>query len=396
MSRIAIVSNIDIFHERSRVELVERLSALGHDVMVIAPVDPVHAAKAAWPCRWWNWPLVQHGVHPIGELAATRFLVRLFREERPDIVLNFRLKAALYGTAAARLAGVASVNTIFTGLGHYFVDEKRVNSPFGKLIRMALQPLLGLNETVFFQNPDDLAVFERLGLIRPDQGFLVPGSGVNVTEFSPLPKANGDDRFVLIARMLRDKGIIEFCEAARQLRASHPAARFVLVGGAGSEPTALQPAGLAPWTRDGTVEYRGQIADVRPEIAAATAVVLPSYYAEGVPRSLLEALAMGRPLITTDMPGCRMTVEEGVNGFLVKPRDVASLAGAMEKLIGQPEAALRMGSQSRRMAVEKFDVHIVVERLTGRLLAGGHGPHSADCSATGKSSGTSTAVDAVR
>ena len=370
MSRITIVSNIDIFRERSRRELVEHLVGLGHEVLLIAPVNSDEAKAAGWPCRWLNWPLVQHGTNPLSEIPSLWFLYRSLVRERPDVVLNYRAKSIIYGTLAARAAGLRDVNAIFTGLGHYFVDDARTRTPIGRLVSFALKFILRLNRTVFFQNTDDMALFLGRDLVLEDQAFVLPGSGINIEEFSPRPKPDSVDRFVLVSRLLRDKGIFEFCEAARAVKRTHPAAHFVLAGSAGSEPTAIRSGELDAWIRDGSIDYLGEVGDVRPLMASATAVVLPSYYSEGVPRSLLEALAMGRPAITTDMPGCRMTVVDGVNGYLVAPRDSSSLAAAMEKLIDDSVLVERMGTQSREMAISQFEVHHVARLLTGRLFRG--------------------------
>jgi glycosyltransferase involved in cell wall biosynthesis len=333
----------------------------------VAPINPAFARQANWQCRWLNWPLVQHGVNPFQEVRSIWHLYRTFKVERPAVAINFRAKAVIYGTLAASAARVDCIVAIFTGLGHYFSGQRRIPSVIGLCLRGALHVAVSRNKIVFFQNSDDKALFERYRLCREDQAHVLPGSGVNVEEFSPRPKCVPEDRFLLVSRLLRDKGIFDFCATARIVRSIHPTARFIVVGAASSEPTAVSATDLEPWIRDGSIEYRGEIADVRPEIANATAVILPSYYPEGVPRSLLEALAMGRPIITTDMPGCRTTVIEGANGFLVPPRNVEALAEAVLKLVDNNETVNRMGEVSRQLAESRFDVRAIVEQFVSAL-----------------------------
>ena len=209
---------------------------------------------------------------------------------------------------------------------------------------------------VFFQNADDVTEVTKAGLISRDKVVLLSGSGVDLDRLTPQPAVETPPTFLLMARLLKEKGIVEFVQAARVLRRDHPQARFLLLGGVDTNPGGLAEADVVAWRSEGVIEWLGHVADVRPWIAAASVFVLPSYR-EGKPRSTQEAMAMARPVVTTDAPGCRDTVEEGVNGFMVPVRDPEALAEAMRRFIEQPELIGRMGAESRRLAEERFNVH---------------------------------------
>jgi glycosyltransferase involved in cell wall biosynthesis len=216
---------------------------------------------------------------------------------------------------------------------------------------------------VFFQNPDDQGLFLRRGLIQADKAFRVNGTGVDLQRLKPVPAVTVPMTFLMMARLLREKGVYEFVSAARAVRRRHPAARFILLGDVDSNPGSLQREEVEAWVRDGTIEWPGHVDDVRPWIAASSVYVLPSYR-EGVPRSTQEAMAMGRAIITTDAVGCRETVRDGYNGFLVPVRDSESLAAAMLRFIDSPDLVTQMGAASREIAEERFDI----DRISTALL----------------------------
>jgi glycosyltransferase involved in cell wall biosynthesis len=253
------------------------------------------------------------------------------------------------------------------GLGYAFGGVSWQKRPVGLIVRNLYRMALKFSAGVFFLNPDDRDLFLKLGLIpREVKTTLLNGIGVDLDWYSPcvLP-----DRpvFLLIARLLVDKGLREYYQAAKQLKSRYPQARFLLAGDLDENPMCIRAKELETWRLDGAIEYLGHLDDVRPAFAAARVYVLPSYR-EGTPRTVLEAMAMGRPIVTTDAPGCRETVVEGRNGFLVPVRDVEALAVAMERFILEPELAERMGKESLAIAREKYDVHkinAVIMRVMG-------------------------------
>jgi glycosyltransferase involved in cell wall biosynthesis len=223
------------------------------------------------------------------------------------------------------------------------------------LYRLALT----FTNKVFFQNPDDIRVFEELRIVKPDKVVQINGSGVNIEDFSPAPLPVGQVVFLLIARLLREKGINEYVEAAGIVKAKYPDARFMLVGWTFDDnPSAISPKQVESWRKEGLVEIYSETEDVRPFIAESSVYVLPSYR-EGTPRTVLEAMAMGRAIITTNAPGCRETVKEGINGFLVPVKDSQTLAKVMERFIIETQLVTRMGEESRKITEEKYDVQKV-------------------------------------
>lgn len=306
-------------------------------------------------------PLRRTGMNPLADLLTLAHLLRLMNCIRPHHVLCYTIKPVIYGSLAASLARVPRRFALITGLGYAFQGQEDRGARRG-LLRSLVQRLYGValrsTHKVFFQNPDDEALFRSLGILRPaTPSCVVNGSGVDVAQFvvSPLPSA---PRFLLIARLLGDKGVREYVEAARQVRARHPEAQFGLVGWIDENPDAIRQHELDAWVAEGVVDYLGRLDDVRPAIAGCSVYVLPSYR-EGTPRTVLEAMAMGRAIITTDAPGCRETVVDGDNGYLVAVKAVDELAAAMLRFIEQPELAARMGARSREIAEEKYDAHTV-------------------------------------
>jgi glycosyltransferase involved in cell wall biosynthesis len=256
------------------------------------------------------------------------------------------------------LTGIPKHFSMITGLGHVFTGRNWKARTLVPLVRSMYRLALRSNDRLFFQNPDDRALFERLKLIRrPDQAVLINGSGIDLEAFRParLPPTVS---FLLLARLYAEKGIHEYVEAARTLKARYPGTVFRVAGRIDNHPTAISERELQSWVKEGVIEHLGWLDDVRPAIAASSVYVLPSYR-EGTPFSVLEAMAMGRPIVTTDVPGCRETVQDGMNGYLVPARNVPALVAALERLIVQPGLIAAMGQESRRIAVEKYDVHKV-------------------------------------
>ena len=345
-----------------RGPLLQDLIQLGHRVVACAPAAPapIVASLAAMGVAYRDVPIKRTGLRPDQDLYALCALTALFRKLRPDVVLSYTIKPVTYGLLAARLAGVPRRFAMITGLGYTFIgaglQAKLASAAARQLYRLSLHGA----ERIFFQNPDDLALFQRLRLLRrSEQAVMINGSGVDIDAFGPTALPEGDVSFLLIARLLKDKGIREYVEAARQVRARYPRTRFHLVGRLDEgNPAAISAQELGAWETEGVVKYLGRLDDVRPALAATSVYVLPSYR-EGTPRTVLEAMAMGRPIVTTDAPGCRETVRQGVNGYLVPVRDADALARAMAQFVEEPDLIPAMGRESRRLAEEKYDVHKV-------------------------------------
>jgi len=311
-------------------------------------------------------PMQRTGTSPVRDLGTLWALLQLIRQIKPDTVLAYTIKPVIYGMLAASLAKVPNRFALITGLGYAFqnVEAGAQRSIFQRLVHGLYAQALKHAHKVFFQNPDDLALFQKMHLLNPTvPTVVVNGSGVNVAEFEvmPLPEGlNGQPKpsFLLIARLLADKGVREYAEAARQIKQHYPEVEFHLVGWIDDNPTAILQTELDRWMADGRLKFWGKLSDVKPAIAASSIYVLPSYR-EGTPRTVLEAMAMGRAIITTDAPGCRETVVNGENGFLVPVKSVEALVQAMENFIQQPDLIQDMGQQSRAVAVNKYDVHRV-------------------------------------
>jgi len=354
-----------------RGALLRALAQRGHRVIGCAPTaatdryfGPEYMARlvealAAMGVEYRHVPIDRTGLRPGRDLRTLRALVALFREIRPDIILGYTIKPVIYSSLAAQLAHVPKHFSMITGLGHIFTERNLKAQALAQVVQVLYRLALRSNDRLFFQNPDDRALFERLDLVRGgDQAVLINGSGVDLEAFRPEPLPTAVS-FLLLGRLIAEKGIREYVEAARLIRGRHSGVVFRLAGRIDNHPTAIPEQELQGWVKDGVIEYLGRLDDVRPAIAASSVYVLPSYYREGTPRSILEAMAMARPIVTIDAPGCRETVRHGVNGYLVPARNVPSLAAALESFIADPALIATMGRESRRIAVEKYDVHMV-------------------------------------
>lgn len=341
-----------------RKPLAEALLADGHRVTVLAPPDDTSARLAALGCAVLPLAMNVKGLNPLEDLRLERRFAQMFRSHAPDIVLSYTIKNNVFGARPALAAGVPFVPNV-TGLGTAFLSGRLLEQVSVRLYRRAFGSL----PQVFFQNADDRDLFVHHRIVREQQTRVLPGSGIDLAHFAPAPMtAAADPPIVLmIARLLRDKGVIEFVEAARIVKARRPAARFQLLGALGSENrSAIDAAMVDGWVSEGVIEYLGNVDDVRPLIAAAACVVLPSYR-EGAPRTLIEAAAMARPVIATDVPGCRSVVDHEVSGFLCDARNAASLAAAIERFLAlSPPVRAAMGAAGRAKMARAFDqAHVI-------------------------------------
>lgn len=345
-----------------RGPLIAALQARGLQVHVAAPDLPVEDVTRlqlkALGLTVHNTRMRRTGVNPLWDLGTLFSLWLLMRRLRPHYVMGYTIKPVIYATLAAWLAGVPRRFALVTGLGYAFQGEGQ-RGGLRALVQRLYAIALSRVDKVFFQNPDDEALFRQRGILAVGTpSCVVNGSGVDVGSFTVAPLPLGPPRFLLMARLLGDKGVREYAQAARRIRAVHPGVRCALVGWIDLNPNAITRAELETWVNEGGVEFMGRLSDVRPAIADSSVYVLPSYR-EGTPRTVLEAMAMGRAIITTDAPGCRETVVDGDNGFLVPVKSVDALEQAMLKFINDPALAARMGQRGRQVAEEKYDVHKV-------------------------------------
>ncbi|MDH7597613.1 MAG: glycosyltransferase family 4 protein [Methanothrix sp.] len=367
--RICLIGNQAFSLVNFRGPLIADMVAAGHRVMALAPDydESTRSAVRALGAEPVSFSLSRTGMNPLSDLLDMLRLAFLLRRLKPDLTLGYAIKPVIYGTIAAWLAGVPRRFAMIEGLGYVFTPPEGREPLKRRVLRHVVEQLyraaLSRAARVIFLNRDDVQEFLSRGLVSSDKAFLLGGIGVDLDEWKPAPPVKHPVTFLLAARLLREKGIVEYAEAARLVRSRYPDTRFILLGGLDTNPGGLRRDEIEAWVSEGILEWPGHVPDVRPWLAQASVFVLPSYYREGVPRSTQEAMAMARPVITTDAPGCRETVFEGKNGFLVPPRDVGALAEAMERFVLEPELIGRMGEASRRIAEERFDVRIINKRM---------------------------------
>jgi glycosyltransferase involved in cell wall biosynthesis len=349
-----------------RSRLIESLIDQGWRVVVLSPPDRHVDRLAALGAEHVALTIDNAGTNPLRELGTLWRIRETMSRIRPSVVLTFTPKINIYLSLVARTLGVPVIANI-SGLGRAFVSGGWLERVSRALYGVALR----WPSTVFFQNEEDRAIFIEAGLVDAARTHRLPGSGVDVDRFSPRPKPQaGPFQFLLVARLLWDKGVGEFVEAARIVKARHPEVEFALAGFLDVDnPSAVPRSAVEEWEREGVIRFLGSFDDMVPVYAQADCVVLPSYYREGVPRSLLEAASMGKPVITTDSVGCRDTVEDGVTGWLVKPRDAEDLAGAMNTLCSMsPNIICEISLSARERTLRAFDERLVLAAY-GQVLA---------------------------
>ena len=342
-----------------RAGLIRALLEQGYEVVAIAPFDEYAKRLEALGCRFVPVPMSNRGTHPCRDfLLFCRFFL-LLRKEKPSIFLGYTVKPNVYGSSAAHLLGIPVINNI-SGLGSVFIK----NGLLARLVRILYRVALSCSARVFFQNDEDREEFVSEGLVALSIADRLPGSGINLTKFAPAPLPGSSSiRFLLIARMLWDKGVGEFVEAARLLKRRGVNAEFCLLGFMDVEnPTAISREQMNEWLAEGVVGYLGVSDSVQEEIAQADCVVLPSYR-EGTPRTLLEAAAMARPIVTSDAVGCREVVDDEINGYLCKLKDASDLADKMERIMSMSVVKREaMGLRGREKVEREFDENIVIRK----------------------------------
>lgn len=344
-----------------RGRLISAMAERGHQVVAVAAkMDPTTAAGIRrLGARPREFQITNQSLNPLEMIRALVTLRRLLREEAPDVLITYTIKPVVLGGIAGAAEGVPLIVSMITGLGYAFGGSRNAKQLLARAAATQLYRIaLRRSDWVVFQNPDDEALFRDLGLIGPGQNVCrTNGSGVDLRHFrvTPLP---AQPSFLMVSRLLRAKGIREFAAAAARFKREYPEVPIHLVGYVDSSPDSISEAELRQIVDSG-IHFHGRLDDVRPAISTCSVYVLPSYYREGTPRSVLESMAMGRAIITTDAPGCRETVCHGVNGLLIPPRDPEALYEAMVRFVREPSLAGRMGKHSRKIAESKYDVDSV-------------------------------------
>ena len=373
--KVLLFANTEWYLYNFRRSLALALRDAGHEVLLVSPPGPYGERLQAMGFRWVPAPMERRSLNPLRELALVRWLRRLMLAEGVDLVHGFTIKCAVYGSLAARSARRPRVSAV-AGMGYVFTSDDARARLLRPLVRGLMRLALGGQQArLVLQNPDDVALFERAGLVPPRQIRLIPGSGVNCERFAPAPRgadaADAPLRVLLPARLLWDKGVAEFVQAARQLRAEGRRMDFWLAGDPDpGNPAAVPEATVREWVAEGVVHWLGHVDDMPALFAQVDVVALPSYR-EGLPKGLIEAGASGLALVTTDAPGCREVVTDGVDGLRVPVKDAAALAHALARLQDDPALRQRLGTAARAKALAEFDERIVVSRtlaVYGELL----------------------------
>jgi len=363
MRNIALIGALPNSIVNFRGELVKLMVRQGYEVTTlacnarIADVSAIEALGA----NYIDYPVSRNGLNPLEDLNTLRFFHKIFDRERPDVILAYTIKPIIWGGLAAYFFPNCRFYALVTGLGYAFQKGSWKKTLLMRLVALLYKLSLKNASMVIFQNPDNKRVFIELGVLPEYKTAIVYGSGVDVTHFSlkPLPIT---PRFLLIARLLGDKGVKEYVEAANLVKKEYPQAVFQLLGPEDPSPDAISLKELSNLNKNHNVHYLGETKDVRPYIENCSTFVLPSYH-EGLPRTVLEAMAVGRPILTTDVPGCRETVINGENGWLVQKANVEQLAEKMRWFIENPQEWQRMAMASRAMVEDKFEVHKVNKEL---------------------------------
>jgi glycosyltransferase involved in cell wall biosynthesis len=382
--RLLFVVNADWFFVSHRLALAVACLRAGYDVALCAGESGARAQIEALGIRFFALPIDRGGTHPLRDALTLGALVAVYREFRPNLVHHVTIKPVLYGSLAARLVGVDGVVNAVSGLGYAFIprpaDLRRHKALRGALRAAYRGALAGRRTRVIFQNEDDRESFVRAGLVEANRTKLIRGSGVDLEAFKPAPLPSGDFVALVPSRLLWDKGVGEFVEAARRLKASYSRARFVLLGRIDpGNPAAIPEGEVRRWVEEGVVEWweARQHADMPEMYGRAHVVVLPSYR-EGLPLALAEAAAAGRAVITTDVPGCRDTILDAETGWLIKPRDADSLVAALDAAMTNLTRLREMGARARTFAEARFGVEGVLRATqeTYRELLKGSGSNA--------------------
>ena len=357
--KVAIVLNTSWNIYNFRLGLLKALQLNGHEVITIAPNDAYSDELKKLGCKHIDLKMDSRGANPLKDLLLILELYKIYRKAKPDVILHYTVKPNIYGTIAAAFCGVPTVNNV-CGLGTGFLKKGSVSL----IVRILYKIAFLFPKKVFFQNEDDLSLFTDKKLVDHSITDLLPGSGIDLNKFKPESSSNnGDFTFLLISRLIKDKGIIEFIEAVKKLKEQNVKAKFKVLGAIDEKHSrGIQKKVIDSWIQEGVIEYLGTTDDVRTEIINSDCVVLPSYR-EGTPRTLLEAASSAKPIITTNTPGCKDIVDDGINGYLCKVKDADDLALQMKRMVSlSKEERIQMGMKGREKMENKYDEKIVIEK----------------------------------
>jgi len=347
-----------------KLPIARRLREEGQQVVLVTPQGPHVETIVKEGYEWREWTLDRHSMNPLKEFWSLLHLVSIYAQERPDVVHHFTAKGILYGSIAAMLGNVDYVVNAVTGGASAFGNVISTTNVVYQGVQWMLEQLFRFvlfGTEVIFQNPDDLDSFVEQDLAERRHAHLIKGSGVDLDSFQPAPEPDGIPKVMLAGRLLWNKGVGEFVEASKRINEQERRARFILVGDTDeSNPMSVSEEQIAEWEQEDLVEWWGFQEDMPAVFADMHIVCSPTFYREGVPKVLIEAAACERPIVTTDMPGCREIVHDGENGFLIPPKDTGALVSALEKLLGNEEQRKEMGRTGRQIVREEFSVEQVV------------------------------------
>ncbi|SFS11567.1 Glycosyltransferase involved in cell wall bisynthesis [Dyella sp. OK004] len=366
--KIILFANTDWYLYNFRLSTALHLKQGGHDVILLSPPGDYGHRFASYGLRWIALPMQRSGLNPLRELRTVYALVALLKQEKPGLLHSFTVKSAIYGAIAARMAGVPAVVNAVAGMGYVFASESLKARLLRPLVRLLMRVTMGQGHSLLIlQNPDDAKMFVDEGLVPEEKLRIILSSGVNTMQFRPVERRASPKRplrVLLAARLLWAKGIREYVEAARLLKDKGRDIEFLIAGMPDTgNPQSVTTEQILAWSEAGIVTWLGHMADMHAFLPSADVMALPSYYREGVPKSLIEAAACGLAIVTTDRPGCREVVaRDGIDGLLVEPRDEQSLAHAIARLDDDRDLLHQLGIQARRNALKHFDERIVISK----------------------------------
>jgi glycosyltransferase involved in cell wall biosynthesis len=365
--KFVFYANTDWYLYNFRLSTALQLKTEGHEVVMLSPPGEFGERFAEHELRWIQLAMDRSSLNPIREVALIRTLTRVLRSERPDLLHNFTVKCAIYGAIAARAARVPAVVNAVAGMGYVFASDRMLARTLRPMVKLLMRGTLGGKQSrLILQNPDDADAFVRARLVPQQQIRVIRSSGVNLERFLPVSPTAGRRplRVLLAARLLWEKGVGEYIEAARMLKAQGRNIEFVIAGSPDAgNPRSVSREQAESWVAGGLVDWRGHVEDMPALMRSMDVIALPSYYREGVPKSLIEAAACGLAVVTTNLPGCREVVSEhGVDGLHVEPRSARSLAECIARLDDDRDLLRRLGDCARRKAMEHFDEQMVIRR----------------------------------